>query len=251
MADTATGLSRALAEELVKANAILVREDVLDAFGHISLRDAENPDRFWLPVAKPPSRVGPDDYLAFGLDGEPVAPTAAPLFIERYIHAAVFKARPDVTAVCHHHAGALMPYCLTGMPLEPVSQTGGFLGGPVPFWDSADAFGATPMLITDMAQANSLAEALGAAPLVLLRGHGAVVAGTSVRDVVFKSVYACREATFHRQALAMGAVKVLSAGEIQKVGQPKPAILDRCWAHWTAPAARGGRPGEAPERTEP
>lgn len=237
------------AAELVTANAILVREGVLDAFGHISLRDPHRPDIFWLPTALPPSRVGMADFLAFDMEGEPVAPTAAPLFIERYIHAAVLRARPEVSAVCHHHAAALLPFCLTGLPLRAVSQTGGFLGAAVPFWDSADHFGPTPMLITDMAQATSMADALGAAALVLLRGHGAVVAGNSVRDVVFKAIYACREASALREAHGLGAVTPLSAGEIEKVGQPKAGILDRCWAHWTAdlPSA----PGPAPERTQP
>jgi ribulose-5-phosphate 4-epimerase/fuculose-1-phosphate aldolase len=221
-------------DELILAHRILVNEKVLDAFGHVSLRDAAHPDRFWLASAKPPNLVGKADLLSFGLSGEPVEPTGLPLFSERYIHSAIYAARSDVRAICHHHAPAILPFCLTDRPLAAVSQTGAFLGEAVPLWDSADEFGVTRLLVDTPEQATSLARGLGAGSLVLMRGHGATVAGSSVRELVFKAVYACRDADAQREAAMLGAVKPLSAGEIEKGRVPAAPAVDRCWKYWRA-----------------
>lgn len=227
-------LSGKLADRLVLAHRILVAQNVLDAFGHASLRDPENPDQFWLGSALPPSRLTVDDLLAFDLEGAPVEPTAAALFSERFIHAEIYRARPDVQAICHHHASALMPFCIGGLRLAAVSQTGAFLGTQVPLWDSADEFGDTRMLVDNAAQAASLAAALGKGSLVLMRGHGAVVTGRSIEDMVFRGVYSCREAEAVFAAATVGGIQPLSAGEIAACGEPGPPAVARGWSHWTA-----------------
>lgn len=224
--------------DLVLAHRILVEQDVLDAFGHVSIRDPRDPAVFWLARALPPSLVEVSDFVAFGPDGEAVVETAGPVFAERFIHAEIYKARPDVQAICHHHAAAILPFCIGGAPLVPISQTGAFMGGPVPVWDSAHEFGDTAMLVDDLAQAASLARGLGNSPLVLMRGHGATVVGTGLKDLVFKCVYSCREADAQRAASAWGSVKGLASGEILKTGQPRPSIAERCWQHWTATIPR-------------
>lgn len=230
---TATVL-REMLEDVVSAHRILVHEGVLDAFGHISLRDPSDPQHFWLASAKPPNLVGVCDMLLFGINGEPVQPAKAALFSERYIHSEIYAARPDVQAICHHHAPSVMPFCLSRMPLVAVSQTGAFLGKGAPFWDSADEFGATRLLVDNPEQAASLARTLGDASVVLMRGHGATVAGRSIRDVVFKSIYACRDAGFQLAAAALGAVIPLSEDEIELGRVPADAAVNRCWMHWVA-----------------
>jgi ribulose-5-phosphate 4-epimerase/fuculose-1-phosphate aldolase len=227
-------------DDLITAHRILVNEKVLDAFGHVSMRDAAHPDRFWLASAKPPNLVGKADLLSFRLSGEPVERTDLPLFSERYIHSAIYAARPDVRAICHHHAPAIMPFCLTDRPLAAVSQTGAFLGQSTPLWDSADEFGATRLLVDTPEQAASLTRSLGAGSLVLMRGHGATVVGSSVREVVFKAVYACRDAHAQKEAAMLGAVKPLSAGEIEKGRVPAVSAVDRCWKYWRALLSAGG-----------
>jgi 3-hydroxy-2-methylpyridine-4,5-dicarboxylate 4-decarboxylase len=231
-------------DDLVTAHHLLVREGVLDAFGHVSLRDPERSERFWLPTALPPNRVTRADLIQFGTDGEPVERANAPLFSERYIHSAIFAARPDVRAICHHHAASLLPFCLSDAPLVAVSQTGAFLGRRTPLWDSADEFGATKMLVDNPDQAASLARALGGGSLVLMRGHGATVAGRSIKDVVFKSIYACKDADFQRAAAAFGPVKPLSDGEIEKGRVPADAALARGWGFWTAGFTAAGNEKE-------
>jgi ribulose-5-phosphate 4-epimerase/fuculose-1-phosphate aldolase len=227
-------------DDLILAHRILVNEKVLDAFGHVSLRDAVHPDRFWLASAKPPNLVGKADLLSFGLSGEPVEKTGLPLFSERYIHSAIYAARSDVRAICHHHASSILPFCLMDRPLAAVSQTGAFLGEAVPLWDSADEFGVTRLLVDTPEQANSLARRLGAGSLVLMRGHGATVAGSSVRELVFKAVYACRDADAQREAAILGEVKPLSVGEIEKGRVPSAPAVDRCWKYWRALLSAGG-----------
>lgn len=223
-----------LRDTLVLAHRILVNEGVLDAFGHASFRDAERPDVFWLSHALPPSRVTVGDVLAFGLDAAPLETTDAALFSERFIHSEIYRLRPDVQAICHHHAAALMPFCIGTPRLAAVSQTGAFLGAEVPLWDSADEFGPTRMLVDDARQAASLARALAGRSMVLMRGHGAVVVGRGIEDMVFKSIYACREADAWRAAARFGPVMPLSAGEIERCGEPGLPAIRRGWSHWTA-----------------
>ncbi|MFY0611440.1 MAG: class II aldolase/adducin family protein [Hyphomicrobiaceae bacterium] len=219
--------------DLATAHRLLVHQGVLDTFGHVSIRDPDQSDRFWLARALPPNRVVPSAFISFGLDGEPVAPTQEPLFSERYIHSEIYALRSDVHSVCHHHAPALLPFCLAPIPLTAVSQTGAFLGKETPVWDSADEFGPTRMLVDTPDQAASLARALGDRSLVLMRGHGATIAGRNIKDVVFKSIYACRDADAHLSAAALGPVKPLSDGEIEKAQVPADTALSRGWDFWT------------------
>lgn len=221
------------AAALALACRILVGEGVMDAFGHVSLRDPTDPERFWLPRAMAPNAVAPGDILVFGPDCAPVGADAPAVFAERFLHGAIYAARPDVMAVCHAHPPALMPFCLTDRPLVPLTQTGACMGGPVPLWDSAAEFGDTAMLIDDPAQAASLARAMGAAPLVLMRGHGVTVTGRSLAELVYRAVHACRDAGALSAAAALGVPQPLTPGEIARVGAPAPGILDRCWQFWT------------------
>jgi len=226
-----------LIDSLIVAHRILVDQGVLDAFGHISVRDQENPARFLLARAAPPSTVAASDMISFGLDGQPLTVTDTPLFVERFIHSEIYRARADVNAICHHHAPSLMPFCITSRPLVPVSQAGAFMGAQVPLWDSATEFSDTAMLVSDSAQASSLARALGENALVLMRGHGVTVVGSSIKELVFRSVYSRREADHLQAASSFGPVHPLSKGEIEKARHVRTPILDRCWVHWLAALA--------------
>jgi len=237
-------MSSSPVSEIVTAGRMLVAQGVLDAFGHVSMRDPSNPERFWLSSARPPSTAEPRDMLRFRLDGEPEKATTVPLFAERVLHAAIYAARPEVHAICHHHAPPLLPFCIGAGPLYPVSQTGGFLGGPVPLWDSAHTFGPTDMLVTTMEQADSLACAMGDRPVVLMRGHGATVAARSLRELVFMSIYSAREAEHFLRAAAFAPPVPLSVGEIALTRNPAPRAVERGWEHWLA-ALEGADRGES------
>jgi len=189
-------------DDLVSANHILAREEVVDDFGHISLRDPASPGHFWLARAIPPVAATSADLLRFDLDGVPEQ-TGAKIYSETILHARIYAARPDVACVIHHHARPLLPFTMPGAPpLRPVFHTGAIMGWDVPVWDSAAEFGATGMLVDTAAKAESLARRLGPHATCLLRSHGAVVTGPSLKQAVAVAIYMAENATV---ALAAGA----------------------------------------------
>jgi len=175
--------------DLVIANRILAHEDVLDAYGHVSLRHPERPDRFLLSCSRSPELVEPDDIVEHHLNGEPVSPDGRKLYLERFIHGAVFEARPDVIAVVHSHAEAVLPFCLTTVPLRAVIHNACKMGPHVPFWDIRDKFGDTNMLVSKIEPGRDMACALGNASVVLMRGHGFTAAAGKLMEAVALAVY--------------------------------------------------------------
>ena len=127
------------------------------------------------------------------------------LYSERVIHGEIYKARPDVHAVVHHHAHAVLPYAISGREMVPVFHLGAVIGH-VPFWDQRDEFGDTNMLVVKPEEGASLARALGPNWTVLMRRHGATVAGTSLRQLTFRTVFGCHNAKLQSQAMAHGHV---------------------------------------------
>jgi HCOMODA/2-hydroxy-3-carboxy-muconic semialdehyde decarboxylase len=225
---------QSLKNDLALAHRVLVDQGVMDAFGHVSVRHPDRADRFLLPVSGAPSRVTAADIIEYDMNAEPVEPTRAGLFSERIIHSAIYRARPDVGAVCHHHSPSLMPFCQTGAPLRPSTQTGASMGAQVPFWDSRDEFGDTKLLVVTQAEGDSLARALGPWWLVLMRRHGATAVGRDLYEVTHRSVHACADAASQLQAVALGEVQALSEEEQRQAGTLRADPIMRCWSHWTA-----------------
>src|SRR6185312_15956558 len=82
-----------LITELVIANRILANEDVVDAYGHVSVRNPDAPERFFLAHSKSPALVEAGDIVEHTLDGEALKSEPRPLYLERFIHAAIYEAR--------------------------------------------------------------------------------------------------------------------------------------------------------------
>lgn len=214
------------------ANRILAREGVLDAFGHISVRHPSDPSRFYLARSVAPELVVEHDILEFDLSGQPVVSTDTALYSERVIHSVLYRMRPDVSAVCHHHCPAMMPFCLTELKLHVVTQLGAVLGKRVPVWDQRDEFGATNHLVTREAEAVSLAKCLGPNSIVLMKRHGATVVGANLRQVVFRSVYGCRDAELQSRSQGYGALSIFSDEEIDLAANFPESTLARAWDYW-------------------
>jgi ribulose-5-phosphate 4-epimerase/fuculose-1-phosphate aldolase len=231
--------------QLALANRILAHEGVLDGFGHVSMRHPLEPGRYLLARSRSPELIEPTDILEFTLDSQPLIPPAGFLYGERVIHGAIYQARPDVHAVCHHHSRAVMPFCISGMPLQPVDHLGATMGAVIPFWDQRDEFGDTDLIVAKPEEGRSLARALGPHWVVLMRRHGATVAGTSMQELVFRAVFSCRNAEMQREAHMLGGISQLTPVEIEKAGafnlEPRP--IGRAWEYWTA---RLRKAGEAP-----
>ncbi len=226
--------SESLFTDLVLASHILANEGVLDGFGHVSARHPVRADRFYLSRARAPELVEKADILEFDLDSAPIAPTEHRIFAERVIHGCIYRERPDVMAVCHHHAPPMLPFGITDVPLEPVFHLGATMGEAVPVWDSQDEFGDTNLLVATDAQGRSLARVLGGNWTVLMRRHGATVAGRSVREAVFRSIYGARNAEIQSRAMLMGSVTPLTLAERRAAGEfnLSPIALDRAWEQW-------------------
>jgi ribulose-5-phosphate 4-epimerase/fuculose-1-phosphate aldolase len=229
-------------EELVIANRILSHEGVIDAFGHVSVRHPADPNRYLLSRSRSPLLVEPDDILEFKLDSEPVKRTSTRLYSERVIHGCIYQARSDVMAVCHHHAPAVMPFCVSGKPIVPVFHVGATIGEQTPFWDQHDEFGDTNLLVVKEEEGQSLARALGRHSVVLMRRHGATVVGTSVRELVSRSIFLCQNAEYQMRAYMLGAPTPLRAGEIKLAGtiNVMPSVVARTWEYWSVRLKAGG-----------
>ena len=228
--------------EIALASRMLANEGVLDAFGHVSLRHPRDPNRFLLARSRSPQLVEAGDILEFTLDAEPVRPPSVRLFAERVIHGCIYQARPDVNAVCHHHSAAILPFCITGVALEPVNGLGATMGATVPFWDSRDEFGDTAMVVTTQEQGQSLARALASHAMVLMRRHGATVVGATLQEAVFRTIFSHRSAELQLRAAALGAVAPLTRGEAElaEAYSLRPRPMERAWEYWTTRLAKAG-----------
>ena len=228
--------------ELVLANRILAREDVIDDFGHVSLRHPTNPDRYFLSRSRSPVAVTSDDIMEFELDGTPIAQNGRRMYSERAIHGTIFMARPEVNAVIHHHARPVIPFTVTKLDLKPVFHMGSVMGATVPMWDSQDEFGDTNMLVDDLPRGHSLAKALGANRSVLLARHGACNVGVTLRAAVFTAVYMKDNAAMILASLPHGPVSYLTPGEIEKTATMllSDMPLARAWDYWITRAGYGG-----------
>src|SRR6266851_4240439 len=241
----------ALVRDLVVANRILARENVVDAYGHVSVRHPDNPHRFLLATSVAPEMVEEDHIVEFSLDCMPVRDDGRPLYHERFIHGGIYETRPDVQAVVHAHAEDVLPFSITPTPLRPVIHSGSFMGAHVPVWDIADNFGDhTNLLVTNMPQGRDLARCLGSNSVALMRGHGFAAAASSLIEVVRMSVYVPRNARALMAAMRLGGqVKGLSHGEIAaRAAGYKPYSVEtwRAWEYWANRAGCGHVVGERP-----
>jgi len=161
--------------DLAVANRVVSYEGIIDAFGHVSMRHPTKPDRYLVSRSRSPEVVEASDIYEYTLDSEPVTPLPPGIrgYGELVIHGEIYKARPDVNAVAHHHAMPFLPFCNSGEELLPLYHMGAQIGEKVPFWDSRDEFGDTNLLVLKPEEGRSLAKALGPYWLVLMRRHGA------------------------------------------------------------------------------
>ena len=226
-------------EELVTANRILAREEIVDSFGHVSMRHPERPDRYLLSRARAPERIEVEDIMEFTLEGEPIDARDRKPYLERFIHGALYEARPDVQAVVHNHSPSVIPFGVTDTKLKPLLHMCASIGHDVPLWDSHDKFGDTALLVENMEMGRDLAKLVGKGRSALMRGHGAVVVGQTLRHAVFIAVYLELAAKLQMQAMPLGNIKYLTDGEVDKViNRTGPYTLDRAWENWCRRAGR-------------
>ena len=228
--------------QLVIANRILAREDVIDDFGHVSARHPTNPGHYFLSRSRSPEIVTRDDIMEFTLEGEPIEQNGRPMYRERALHGAVYMARPDINCVTHHHARAVLPFTVSTRKLRPIFHMAAVIGHDVPLWDSQAEFGDTNMLVETLEQGHSMARAMGQERCVLLRGHGATCCGTNIKEAVFVSIYMKENAQAVLDALPLGEPTYLTPGEIDQTRAMlfSPVPQSRTWDYRVARAGFRG-----------
>ncbi len=238
--DPAAAADAALVDELVIANRILFNQGVVDAFGHVSVRHDKAPDRFLLARNLAPALVTADDILEFDLDGNPLAARGRPVYLERFIHGEIYRARPDVAAVVHSHAPAVVPFgAVPSQTLKPIWHMSGFLGEGVPVFEIRDTAGpGSDLLIRSTDLGAALADSLGSSSVVLMRGHGATIVGSSLKQAVFRAVYTQMNAELQLQAKSLGPATFLTAQEAAATTISVGGQADRAWQMWARQAAK-------------
>lgn len=242
MADTAELLRSAsdLIADLVLANHVLYRERVLDGFGHVSARHPKAADRFLMSQSKAPGSVQPEDILVYGLDGEAIDAPGKRHYLERYIHSAIYRARPEVMAVVHSHSPAVIPFGVTAVPLRAIMHVCGFLGTGAPVFEIRDAAGpASDLLIRTPALGDAMVNVLGDRPVVLMRGHGSTAVGSSIPHAVYRAIYTEVNARLQADAMRLGDVNFLTAEEAAAASAVNegPNVLPRIWGLWKSQSA--------------
>lgn len=227
---------------LVLANRILGREGVIDDFGHVSVRNPLNPNHYFLSRSRSPEVVTRGDIMEFTLDGELVSNDHRRPYAERHIHGAIYKDRPDVNAVTHHHARSIIPFTINSISLRPMFHMASVIGKQISIWDSQDEFGDTNMLVDSMEMGHSLSKALDKNRVALLRGHGCVCAADNLKAVCMISIALRDNAQLIQDTLQIGELSYLSDGEIEKAGAMllSSMPLARAWDYWVARAGFGG-----------
>lgn len=233
------GAVAALIEDLVAANRILAHYGVLDGFGHVSARHPERPDRFLLSCSRAPELVTAADIMTFDLDSEAVGGDARRPYLERFIHGEVYRARPEVHAAVHSHSPSVIPFAASSVKLRPVYHMGSFLSGGAPVFDIRKHFGCTDMLVRDRAQGAVLAAELGAAAVVLMRGHGFVAVAESIPVAVYRAIYTEMNAGIQQKAIALGGtVTYLEPDEAARSDETNRSVASRPWELWKRRALR-------------
>jgi len=224
----------ALVADLVVANHILVREGVLDAFGHVSVRHDKRPDRFLLARNMAPALVQAGDIVEFGDDGEPVNANGRSVYLERYIHSEIYRARPDVMAVVHSHSMSVIPFSIVpSVPFRAVTHMGSFIGVCAPVFEIRDVAGDdNDLLISNRALGAALARRLGDQAVCLMRGHGSTAVGDSLKQAVFRAVYTEQNARVLSEATRIGPVVALSPGETRTATRTIDTQAPRAWDVW-------------------
>ena len=199
--------------------------------------------RYFLSRSRAPALVQADDILEYDLDSNPIVPPVTRPYSERVIHGEIFKARPDVNAVCHHHAPSIMPFAISGVPLRAGVSSRRRDGIDAPFWDSRDEFGDTNLLVVKPEEGASLARALGRHAIVVMRRHGATVVGGALRELVFRTIYSARTPSISLRAHMLGHVSPLTAGEAEMAGELNlaPGPLARAYEYWVRRLGGAGR----------
>jgi ribulose-5-phosphate 4-epimerase/fuculose-1-phosphate aldolase len=230
---SAGALDPKLIEDVVVANRVLADLGVVDGFGHVSVRHDKNPNRYLMSRSMASALVKAEDILEYDLDSVAVDAKGQVLFLERFIHGEIYKARPDVGAVVHSHSPSVIPFGVSKTRLQPIYHMSSFMGVDVSVFEIRDVAGpASDLLVRNAQLGAALAKVLGDKTVALMRGHGSVTVGTSIPQVVFRAYYAEMNARLQSEAIKLGAVTYLTPEEASASAKTNDGLVMRPWELW-------------------
>ncbi|MGI8525552.1 MAG: class II aldolase/adducin family protein [Pseudolabrys sp.] len=239
MAQSVPQVDQVLLDDLVAANRILYHKNIVDGLGHVSLRHDKDPNLYVMGAEKAPGLMTHEDLAIYDLDSNAQTLKERRPYNERFIHGEIYKARPDVKSVIHCHTPSLVTFCVCQVPLRPLYHMSGFLGRGVARFEIREfTAGATDMLVSSPELGVSLAKSLGNKQIILMRGHGATIAGQSVKHSVYRAIYGALNATMQMDAMRMGEITFLSDDEAMKGMDINDRFVDRSWSLWKLEAAQ-------------
>ena len=222
-------------DDVVAGNRILAGLGVLDGFGHVSARHPQRPERYLLSRSLAPELVTREDIVTYDLASSAQDGDTRAGYLERFIHGEIYAARPDVHAVVHSHAPAVVPFAASSVRLRPIYHMSGFLHEGAKVFEMREKFGSTDMLVKNGAQGAALAEALAGEAVILMRGHGFCTVGGTVLVAVFRAAYTQSNAALQQQAITLGgSVTYLDAVEAAGAEETNRRVVGRPWELWKA-----------------
>ena len=228
-------VAASLVEDLAAASRILAAQNVVDAFGHVSMRHPSAPDRYLMARSIAPALVTPGDIVEYDLDSTALNANGRDSFLERFIHGEIYKARPDIMSVVHSHSPSVIPFGLVAVPMQAMFHNAAFIAAGVPVFDIREKFGATDMLISNGLKGVALAAVMGRKDIVLMRAHGSVACGPTLQSAVFRAVYTEVNARIQHWTAALGGgapVAALDAEEGRLADLVNQTAGLRAWNLW-------------------
>lgn len=224
--------------DLVAAYRILAEHNVIDAYGHVSVRSERDPNRYFLAGHIAPENVTEEHIIEYDLDSNPIDPKGRESVRERYIHGEVLKARPEVMSVVHSHSHTVVPFSVTEVALRPVFHMAAFVGEGLPNFEIRDVQTGTDLLVKTPFLGRALANTLGGAPAALMRGHGATVVGENLARAVGRSIYLEINARMqmHAMMIAGPGGKIAYIDDAEVTASNAVQNYNRAWPAWRARA---------------
>lgn len=221
---------------IARAVRMINRAGVMDMNGHVSLRDAQDPNTMWINSRRASrSTLTVHDVIPVDLKTGKRIGIGDEAPSEFHIHREIYLRRPDVHAVEHSHPEYIVTLSIAGKALQPVHAVGAFLPESVPVYLHAH-------LIDTEARGKAVAALLGEGTAVSLRGHGIVLAGPSVEHMVNWIVAAEDNAKAQFNALQIGEPYVLRGAELAEVRAEiaQPSVVRKHWDYQYQTALRSG-----------
>ena len=213
--------------DIVTASHILHRQGIAAAFGHVSAR-IPGTHTFIFPPRMSPALVRKDNFLVLDVDGNQLSGEGRPN-TEFWIHARIYKARPDVHSVCHVHPPSCVVLGSLGETIRPLHASGAIFRNDVQVFDPVT-------LIRTRELGDQVAATLGKHGAMLLRGHGVNVADKDVRRVCVMTLWMEEAANYQLRAMSAGKPRYFTAPELEVMYAQVSGeeVSNRAWEYFSS-----------------